>query len=69
MLIQVCLLWIEFKMSIQNSILKKYSNLVLSSTKIFQVTKSIIKYKLTINSIKYEINNNESIITLSKPSC
>lgn len=64
MLIQVCLLWIEFKMSIQNSILKKYFNLVLSSTKIFQVTKSIIKYELTINSIKYEINNNEFIITL-----
>ena len=64
MLIQVCLLWIEFKMRIQNSILKKYSNLVLSSTKIFQVTKSIIKYELTIHSIKYEINNNESIITL-----
>ena len=64
MLIQVCLLWIEFKMSIQNSILKKYFNLVVSSTKIFQVTKSIIKYELTINSIKYEINNNEFIITL-----
>ena len=64
MLIQVCLLWIEFKMSIQNSILKKYFNLVLSSTKIFQVTKSIIKCELTINSIKYEINNNEFIITL-----
>ena len=58
MLTQFCLLRIEFQIM--------YSNLVLYSTKIFQVIISIIN--VTVNNIKNAINNHGPIITLSKPS-